>query len=205
MNVTRDVVTDLLPLYFSGEAREDTRRLVEDFFREDPDFERVARTAAKPLEGLRNAAPAAPEAEKEKCEMQRIGRELRSRRGWLALAAYFTLWPLVSLVSSGLGAWLGAPHTWSGRIAEWSIAAYFLLMYVIRPARRNLPLVWAIFVSAGETALILNRMGVIPDRAARASNLSIIGIGALAALFWFLHIRSRRLSKHKEPLSSNRL
>jgi hypothetical protein len=191
MNVTRDVVTDLLPLYFSGEAREDTRRLVEDFFLENPDFERVARTAARPLEGLRNAVPAAPEAEKEKHEMQRIGRELRSRRGWLAVAAYFTLLPFVPMVSSVLGAWLGAPHTWGGRIADWSIAAFFLLMNIVRPARRNLPLVWAIFVSAGEAALILNRLGVIPDRAERVGNLDIIGIGALAALFWFLHARSR--------------
>jgi len=196
MNVTRDVVTDLLPLYFSGDASEDTCRLVEDFFRENSDFERVARAAAKPLESLRNAAPAAPEAEKEKREMQRIGWELRSRRVWLAVAVFYTLWPLVPMVSSELAAWLGGPHTWGGRISVWTIAAFFWLLYIIRPARRNSSLVWAIFVSAGETALILNRLGVIPDRAGHASNLGIIGIGALAALFWFLHVRSRMTVQH---------
>ena len=32
MNVTREVVTDLLPIYFSGEASGDTKVLVEDYF-----------------------------------------------------------------------------------------------------------------------------------------------------------------------------
>ena len=43
MNVTREVVTDLLPIYFSDEASADTKVLVEDYFRQDPDFERIAR------------------------------------------------------------------------------------------------------------------------------------------------------------------
>jgi hypothetical protein len=39
MNITREVVTDLLPVYFSGEASGDTKVLVEDYFRQDPDFD----------------------------------------------------------------------------------------------------------------------------------------------------------------------
>ena len=32
MNVTREVIFDLLPVYFAGDASADTRALVEDFF-----------------------------------------------------------------------------------------------------------------------------------------------------------------------------
>ena len=45
MKITRDVVTDLLPLYESGEASPDTRALVEAYFRPDPDFEQLAKAA----------------------------------------------------------------------------------------------------------------------------------------------------------------
>ena len=56
MKLEREVIIDLLPAYFSGEASTATRTLVEDFFRENPDFEKSARSAAGPLESLR-AAP----------------------------------------------------------------------------------------------------------------------------------------------------
>ena len=44
VEVTRDVIIDLLPAYFSGEASDDTRRLVEDYFERDPEFARMARS-----------------------------------------------------------------------------------------------------------------------------------------------------------------
>jgi hypothetical protein len=188
MKVTRKVVKDLLPKYFSGEASEDTRRMVEEYFRQDPDFERAARAEAKPRKTLQGASA---EAEPKGRDREGLGLECGSQRGWLGMAVYFTVWPLVPLVSSGLGAWLGAPHTWAGRIVDWSMAAFFLVMYILRPGRRDFALVWAIFVSLGETALILNRLGVIRDQGGPASNLAVIGIGALAALFWFWHVRSR--------------
>ena len=46
MKLEREVIIDLLPAYFSGEASAATRTLVEDFFRENPDFEKSARSAA---------------------------------------------------------------------------------------------------------------------------------------------------------------
>ncbi len=39
--ITRDVVTDLWPLYQAGEASADSRRLVEEALREDPEFARL--------------------------------------------------------------------------------------------------------------------------------------------------------------------
>ena len=43
MKVTRDVVSDLWPLYASGEASADTRALVEEFLAGDPGFAALVR------------------------------------------------------------------------------------------------------------------------------------------------------------------
>src|SRR5215831_16890442 len=80
MNVTREVVTDLLPVYFSGEASRDTKVLVEDYFRQHPDFERIARTAATPLEILRAAKPITAGPEKEKRDLESVRWGLQRRK-----------------------------------------------------------------------------------------------------------------------------
>lgn len=41
MNVTREVIYDLLPAYFSGDVSADTRALVEAFLATDPEFRRM--------------------------------------------------------------------------------------------------------------------------------------------------------------------
>ena len=46
LNVTRDVVVDLWPLYESGEASADTRALIEAFLKTDPEFATTIRAAA---------------------------------------------------------------------------------------------------------------------------------------------------------------
>src|ERR1700685_4386211 len=38
MNVTREVILDLLPLYLSGEASPATRGLVEEYVKQDPEL-----------------------------------------------------------------------------------------------------------------------------------------------------------------------
>ena len=58
MKLEREVIIDLLPAYFSGEASAATRALVEDFFRENPDFEKSARSAGGALESLKVSPPA---------------------------------------------------------------------------------------------------------------------------------------------------
>ena len=42
MKVTREVIYDLLPSYFAGDASDDTRALVEAYFETDPEFGRMA-------------------------------------------------------------------------------------------------------------------------------------------------------------------
>lgn len=99
MNVTRDVVRDLLPAYLAGEASEDTRRLVEDFFRQDPEFEREARDADRFLAGLPGSPPIAAEAHAEMKAIRRTRRVLSLQRVLFALAITCSL----NVVTLGFG------------------------------------------------------------------------------------------------------
>jgi hypothetical protein len=38
MKITRDVIKDLMPLYFANEVSDDTRILVDEFIKENPEF-----------------------------------------------------------------------------------------------------------------------------------------------------------------------
>lgn len=77
LNVTRDVVADLWPLYESNDATADTRALVEDFLKTDPEFATTLRAAAgtpSPQIDLR------PEA---KLAALKRTRDLVRGNGWL--------------------------------------------------------------------------------------------------------------------------
>ncbi len=57
MNVTREVILDLLPVYLSGEASPATRALVEEFMKQDSELAQRIR-----LQGAENFAKVAPSA-----------------------------------------------------------------------------------------------------------------------------------------------
>jgi hypothetical protein len=90
MKLERDVIIDLLPVYFSGEASAATRSLVEDYFRQDPDFEKIARGASRPLEALQLPAPE-PEKEQEKAALECARTAVQTRASYLWLAICFTV------------------------------------------------------------------------------------------------------------------
>ncbi|HZD07370.1 MAG: hypothetical protein ACRD72_03600 [Candidatus Angelobacter sp.] len=109
MKLEREVIIDLLPAYFSGEASAATRTLVEDFFRENPDFEKSARSAAGPLESLKAAPPRIdPEKEKLALERARMVTETRSSFFWLAVIS--TLMLFLFRIQNGKIIWI----VWSG-------------------------------------------------------------------------------------------
>ena len=70
MKVERDVIIDLLPVYFSGEASAATRALVEGCFQEDPELERIARSANRSVELLK-VAPGSAHDWEEKLALER--------------------------------------------------------------------------------------------------------------------------------------
>lgn len=85
MNVTREIVKDLLPLYAAGEASAETRAAVEEWLRTDPELARLLaslRDDAEPMPG-----PAAtPSAEQATLATT---KRLLGLRTWLLAAALF--------------------------------------------------------------------------------------------------------------------
>lgn len=92
MNVTRDVITDLLPAYFSGEASEDTVSLVEDCFKRDPEFERLVRRSSEGLD-LDRLDAFSKYGEREKNALRRTRKTLKWQKIWFVLAVICSLAP----------------------------------------------------------------------------------------------------------------
>jgi hypothetical protein len=112
MKITREVVTDLLPAYFSKESSEDTRKLVEEFFRQDPEFEALAREN-KSEELLGRVPVASLPEDHERETLIRTRNTLKWRAHWLIMAIVFTLMPLSSVYTAkGLDwmMWRDAPY-----------------------------------------------------------------------------------------------
>jgi hypothetical protein len=143
MNITRDVMSDMLPVYFSGEASEDTKRLMEEYFRANPDFERIARKAVTPLEELRSAAPVLPAAEREKQDLEWVREELFRRQVAFGLALLFTLAPLMSIYRSGHLVWKAVLNEVA--FFCWGIAPLFWLQSFTRLTRRTTAMVSSIY------------------------------------------------------------
>ena len=97
MNVTRDVVKDLLTVYLAGEASADTRALVEDYLKSDAALAREVEAARSGSLGLPSMPPPAPAAEKQALDATR--QLLKTRTSTLVVAVAFTLLPLTFVFS----------------------------------------------------------------------------------------------------------
>lgn len=89
MKITRDVITDLLPVYLAGEASQDTRALVKEFLKEDPEFAKLIAEQETPLAQSSINIP-------KETEMQTLikTKKLLAQRSWyMGLAIFFTLLP----------------------------------------------------------------------------------------------------------------
>lgn len=104
MNITPDIINDLLPVYLAGEASEDTRALVEEWLQAHPDLARSVREqASRTAALLSHLTPAPAEEEAEKSALERVRRFSRQRTYVLGFAIAYTLVPLT--------------FTWDDRIA----------------------------------------------------------------------------------------
>lgn len=94
MNVTREVILDLLPVYLAGEASADTRALVDEFIQQDAALGREIRE--KMVENLAAIAPPSMPPELELKALRRTRNLLGRQRRLMAMAVFFTVFPLSS-------------------------------------------------------------------------------------------------------------
>jgi hypothetical protein len=188
MNITRKVVTDLLPVYFSGEASSDTKSLVEEYFRDNPDFERMARSAGTPLDTLETAPPVAAGSEKEKCDLESVRRGLNRRKWLFALSLFLTLSPLSFYFTNGRLVFLMTGDALWKAAFDWVMAALFWSLYFAQPRRRTASLVAAISLTlipipfAFHFANAQGQSGIIAEA---------VCIWITAAFIWFGYFRQR--------------
>jgi hypothetical protein len=96
MNITRDVILDLLPLYLAGEGSAATRELVEEYLQQDAEIARIVRT--HPTEpATQRAAPV--EHDLELRSLIRTRRLLGIQRWFFALAIMFTALSLTTRIT----------------------------------------------------------------------------------------------------------
>jgi hypothetical protein len=97
MNVTREVILDLLPVYLAGEASPATRALIEEYMQQDPELAQRIR-----LQWADNLAKVAPSTLPPDLELRslRRTRSLLSWQKWLfGLGICFTALSLTSEIS----------------------------------------------------------------------------------------------------------
>jgi anti-sigma factor RsiW len=98
MNVTREIVKDLLPLYVAGEVSADSRAAVEAALGEDKELARLAGA-------LRDGVPALPSASvrpaPDRLALDRTKALLRRRTWFLAISLFFTGLPLSFVFDNG--------------------------------------------------------------------------------------------------------
>ena len=91
MMITRDIVRDLLPAYWSGDASPDTRAAVEAWLAQDPAFALEARREAEAFQHLEEATSDGPDAGIRMAALRRTRWVLRVQRILFALASTFSL------------------------------------------------------------------------------------------------------------------
>lgn len=102
MNISEDVIVDLLPLYFSQEASMDTRRLVDDYCLAHPEFAKTIRSLKQ--SATPNLGSAKIDSGKE--VVGQVKRQLRWRGMLQAFAILFSLAPFSFSFSDGQVTWL---------------------------------------------------------------------------------------------------
>jgi anti-sigma factor RsiW len=126
MNITRDVINDLLPAYLYGEVSADTRVLVEQFLEQNPEFARSVPQRKKEDSEYRGLLEGADMTFSPDLEMRTLTRTktMLARRNWLfALALAFSVVPVSFTFDGGHITWMMVRDVPRMALTYWAVAA----------------------------------------------------------------------------------
>ena len=111
MQITRDVILDLLPLYCAGEVTVDTRTLVEEFLRQDPSLATQAAEIRRALRTVEVIAPMRRSGDADLRALRRVRGAVRWRGALLGTSIFLTclLFSFTFDKSGVHWTWLGMP------------------------------------------------------------------------------------------------
>ena len=129
MNVTREVIYDLLPAYFAGDASPDTRALVEEFFATDPEFGRMAARFQTAAERARHSGAPSADADHERRSFSRVRARLGLRYAALMWGAGAAMAFGIALLAGTRSFGWGHPGIIIGLVFSWMAGASWIVSY----------------------------------------------------------------------------
>jgi hypothetical protein len=126
VNITRDVVKDLVAVYLAGEASADTQKLVEEYLKTDPELAAHVEAARGASLGL--PPTVAPSAEKAALEATR--QQLKNRTSTLVVAMVFTVLPFTFVFNGAKITFLLTRDAPIIGVAWWATAAVMWCWHV---------------------------------------------------------------------------
>lgn len=125
MKITREIISDLWPVYSAGEASPDTRVLIKEFLQQDPEFARLLND--RKAEGLLNfAAPTLPPDHEAKA-LNRTKQQIFGPRWMFFFAVLFSCFAFGRIVADT--SWDVSPKPF---IVTASIAVVFWIVFFVR-------------------------------------------------------------------------
>lgn len=125
MKITREIISDLWPVYTAGEASPDTRALIEEFLQQDPEFALLLKD--KKAEDLLNlAAPSLPPDHEAKA-LSRTKRQMFGPRWLFFFAVLFSCFAFGRIVADT--SWDVSPRRF---IVTASIAVVFWIVFFVQ-------------------------------------------------------------------------
>jgi anti-sigma factor RsiW len=108
MEISRNVILDLLPLYIADEASPETRALIEDFLTTDPELAKITKQLAQAE--LKSEVPTPIRKEHEMEAYQEA--KLRQRRYIMTLIAVIAVIFLIMMAAALAGLFILIPQIW---------------------------------------------------------------------------------------------